>query len=58
MDEYKLGDTDLTDETVDPVYKKGFEHGYWLERGDCEDLDGLVERAKNHQGYQKPEQFR
>lgn len=32
--------------TVDPIYKKGFEHGYWLKRGDSKDLDGIIKRSK------------
>lgn len=46
MSEYKLGDTDLSDEKIDPIYKKGFEHGYWLKRGDCAELDDIIERNK------------
>lgn len=46
MDEYKLGETDLGDDKIDPNYKKGFEHGYWLKRGDSEDLDPIIERSK------------
>ena len=36
---------------IDPVYKKGFEHGYWLRRGDSQELKALIDRAKNHEGY-------
>lgn len=36
--------------TVDPIYKKGFEHGYWLQRGDSKDLDGIIQRS-NHDQY-------
>lgn len=35
--------------TVDPLYKKGFDHGYWLKRGDSKDLDGIIERSKLEQ---------
>jgi hypothetical protein len=35
---------------IDPVYKKGFEHGYWLRKGESTELDGLIERSK-HDGY-------
>lgn len=35
--------------TVDPIYKKGFENGYWLKRGDSKDLDGIIKRAKQEQ---------
>ncbi|MBN8672171.1 MAG: hypothetical protein J0L80_15920 [Chitinophagales bacterium] len=36
--------------TIDPIYKKGFEHGYWLQRGDSKDLDGIIQRS-NHDQY-------
>lgn len=51
MDEYKLGGVDLNDDKIDPIYKKGFEHGYWLKRGDSKDLDGVIEGSKNHGNY-------
>ncbi|MBS1780456.1 MAG: hypothetical protein JST70_14090 [Bacteroidetes bacterium] len=35
----------MSEETVDPIYKKGFEHGYWLQRGNSKDLDGIIERS-------------
>lgn len=35
--------------TVDPIYKKGFEHGYWLRRGDSKDLDGIIKRSNLEQ---------
>ena len=31
---------------IDPKFKKGFEHGYWLKRGNSKDLDAIMERAK------------
>jgi hypothetical protein len=52
MDEYKLGDIDLGDEKIDPYYKKGVEHGYWLRRGESTELDDIINRSKNHVGYQ------
>lgn len=52
MDEYKLGDIDLGDEKIDPIYKKGVEHGYWLRRGESTELDDIINRSKNHTGYQ------
>lgn len=51
MDEYKLGDVDLNDDKIDPVYKKGFEHGYWLQRGGSKDLDKIIEGSQSHTGY-------
>lgn len=39
-------------ETVDPIYMKGFEHGYWLRRGDSKELDNVINGSKNHVGYQ------
>jgi len=53
MDEYKLGDVDLNGDKIDPIYKKGFEHGYWLQRGDSKDLDSVIEGSKNHPPYHK-----
>lgn len=51
MSEYKIGDTDLNDEQLPPLYKKGFEHGYWLCRGNSKDLDDVINGAKNHKEY-------
>lgn len=39
------------EEKVDPVYKKGFEHGYWLERGNYEGMRDLMQRSAKHEGY-------
>lgn len=33
------------------IYIKGFEHGYWLEKGNSKDLPELIERSKNHARY-------
>jgi hypothetical protein len=30
---------------VDPVYKKGFKHGYWLKRGNSPELQGIIDRS-------------
>lgn len=38
------------DENVDPLYKKGFEHGYWLKKGKSPELDGIIKR-NNHAQY-------
>lgn len=38
------------DEHVDPHYKKGFEHGYWLKKGNSPELDGIIKR-NNHAQY-------
>lgn len=51
MSEYKLGDTDLSDEQLPPMYKKGFEHGYWLKRGNSKELDDVIKGSKNHKEY-------
>lgn len=32
------------------IYIKGFEHGYWLKRGNSEELDAIIERS-NHDTY-------
>lgn len=32
------------------IYIKGFEHGYWLKRGNSEELDAIIERS-NHPYY-------
>lgn len=32
------------------IYVKGFEHGYWLKRGDSPELDGIINRS-NHAYY-------
>ena len=37
-------------ENVDPVYKKGFEHGYWLQRGNSPALKEMHDTSK-HDGY-------
>ncbi len=47
MDSYILGGVNLDDETIDPNYKKGFEHGYWLRRGNSEELDEIINRSKD-----------
>jgi len=39
------------DDAVDPVYKKGFEHGYWLQRANSPDLDALIKGAAKHEEY-------
>ncbi|WP_118974077.1 hypothetical protein [Taibaiella koreensis] len=39
------------EKTVDPIFKKGFEHGYWLRRGNSPELNDLIQRAANHKGY-------
>lgn len=38
-------------ENVDPIYKKGFEHGYWLQKGGSKEIDKAIEGSKNHEGY-------
>ncbi len=42
---YQLGDTELDGEPVDPLYKNGFEHGYWLKKGDSPDLRDMTQRV-------------
>ncbi|HEY1009973.1 MAG TPA: hypothetical protein VGE24_04390 [Emticicia sp.] len=32
------------------IYTKGFEHGYWLQRGDSKELDEIIKRS-NHERY-------
>jgi len=40
----------MNEETiVDPIYKRGFEHGYWLQRGNSKDLDGIINRSNQEQ---------
>ena len=39
------------DEKVDPYYKKGFEHGYWLKRGNSKDLDSVIHGSRNFAPY-------
>lgn len=39
------------EKTVDPIFKKGFEHGYWLQRGDSKELRELMHKAGKHEGY-------
>lgn len=41
----------MEDQTVDPVYKKGFEQGYWLQRGNSVDLPDLMKKAEGHSVY-------
>ena len=36
---------------VDPIYTKGFEHGYWLQRGNSKDLDAVLESSKGDETY-------
>lgn len=42
---------DLNDDKLPPIYKKGFEHGYWLCRGDSEELENVINGSKNHKDY-------
>lgn len=35
---------------VDPLYKKGFEYGYWLKRGNSPELQDIINRS-NHTNY-------
>jgi hypothetical protein len=39
------------EKTVDPIFKKGFEHGYWLQRGNSPELQKLMQDATKHEGY-------
>lgn len=39
------------EKTVDPVFKKGFEHGYWLQRGNSKELQQLMRNNARHEGY-------
>ncbi len=41
------------DEKVDPLYKKGFEIAYWLERGDNPLLKHIMEANANGNAYDK-----
>jgi hypothetical protein len=34
----------MSEEAIDPIYKKGFEHGYWLKRGESPELRDLIIR--------------
>lgn len=36
---------------VDPNFKKGFEHGYWLQRGGGDAIDDLLKNTKKHLTY-------
>ncbi len=36
---------------VDPIYTRGFEHGYWLQRGNSKDLDAVLESSKGDETY-------
>lgn len=41
----------MEEETVNPEYQKGFEHGYWLQRSESSQLDELMEQSKSHKKY-------
>ena len=38
-------------EKVDPIYKKGFEQGYWLQRGNSPDLSKALQQAGKNSSY-------
>lgn len=35
---------------VDPQYKMGFNHGYWIEKGEPKTLVEMLERSPNKEG--------
>lgn len=39
----------MEQEKVDINYKRGFEHGYWLKRGESQELDEIIKRSKDTQ---------
>lgn len=41
----------MEQETVNPEYQKGFEQGYWLQRGGGSQLDELMNQSKGHKQY-------
>lgn len=43
----------MEDTKVDLTYKRGFEMGYWLERGKYQKLDQFVKSAEIHPEFQK-----
>jgi len=39
------------DTKVNPDYKKGFEHGYWLQRGNSPALNQHTQNSAQHKEY-------
>jgi hypothetical protein len=37
---------------IDPRYISGFEHGYWLQKGNSKDIDAITQRAGTQPEYQ------
>lgn len=40
----------MKEQKLDPEYINGFEHGYWLQRGNSKELDGIIARSQ-HEHY-------
>lgn len=36
----------MKEQKIDPEYINGFEHGYWLQRGNSKELDGIIARSQ------------
>lgn len=41
----------MEDEKVDEVYKKGFEHGYWLQYSKSAEFEKAMRSSAEHAGY-------
>ena len=44
-------DVQIIEDSIHPNYKKGFEHGYWLQRGGSKELDGIMQRNAKAEHY-------
>ena len=40
------------EQKIDPKYINGFEHGYWLQKGNSKDIDAITQRAGTQPEYQ------
>jgi len=43
----------MEQEHINPVYKKGFEHGYWLQRGGRLDQTGTADTGQKETDYSR-----
>lgn len=39
----------MEEQKIDSEYINGFEHGYWLQRGNSKELDNIIERSEQEQ---------
>jgi len=39
------------EQKIDPKYINGFEHGYWLQKGNNKDIDAILESSKGNEAY-------